>query len=255
MSSRPKAPADLGLNLPFSLWPCVGPDDACDPGFPHRSSRGSGALFRPHDPSQEIFRHERTDGAAEAPFKPPLLTKSGACAVVPCMDEIDSRPEFPPRLSEVRGSREGLPRAGSEPGDPGAIDHEGAEVGRAVPGAWERPGHCPHRAPGQDFPTLWLVLWMTAERGTNFRFLVRFSGGGDPWTAQSQKTRQDWACATSLHQQSTRSNAARESPGLRARCEVNGERLPRTRRREGAPCPTGRVTKLAAPSLHDIGGG
>ncbi len=49
---------------------------------------------------------------------------------------------------------------------------------------------------------------MTAERAHISAFLPCLAGCGDPWTAQSQKTRQGWACAPPLHQQSARSNAA-----------------------------------------------
>ncbi len=47
-------------------------------------------------------------------------------------------------------------------------------------------------------------------------FLPGFPAAATRGRSRGQKTRQDWACATPLHQQSTRSNAAWESPDLDA---------------------------------------
>ncbi len=65
-------------------------------------------------------------------FRPSSLKKSGSCAVVPRLAEIDSDPEFPPRLPEVHGSRERLPRTGSEPGAGARSTTKVRRVGRAA---------------------------------------------------------------------------------------------------------------------------
>ncbi len=116
-------------------------------------------------------------------------------------------PAVEPGLAAIRSHGPGWSASVPDPVPPGrrpmaspagsSIQH--SPVRNRDPDAGRRTGRHPARYPGKTFPTLWLVLGMTAERDTNFRFLARFSGCGDPWMAQSEKTRQGWARATSLH--------------------------------------------------------